>query len=71
MSIGERLRTLEDEAIDLSSWLAPIEIRQEADGEPTQVVNRMTREEQPQPLIKPPHPSKLHASACAASREKF
>ena len=44
-SIGERLRTLEDEAIEPSSWLAPIALASETDGQPAQAVDRMTREE--------------------------
>jgi hypothetical protein len=34
VSIGERLRSLEDEAIDSSSWLAPIAESSESDGQP-------------------------------------
>lgn len=40
VSIGERLRTLNDEAIDSSSWLSPIALRGETDGQPATVVNR-------------------------------
>ena len=32
VSIGERLRTLDDEAIDSSSWLSPIALSNETDG---------------------------------------
>ena len=45
VSIGERLRTLDDAPIDSSSWLAPIETAGECDRQPVAVVNRMTREE--------------------------
>jgi hypothetical protein len=45
VSIGERLRTLDDGPIDSSSWLAPIETTGECDRQPVAVVNRMTREE--------------------------
>ena len=45
VSIGERMRTLEDGPIEPGSWLAPIEASGECDGEPVVVANRMTREE--------------------------
>lgn len=45
VSIGERLRTLDNETVDPSHWLAPLELAEECDGESSQVVNRMSREE--------------------------
>lgn len=45
VSIGERLRTLEGENVDPNSWLAPLELTEETDGQPTKAVNRMTRNE--------------------------
>ena len=45
VSIGERLRTLDDGPIDSSSWLASIETTGECNRQPVAVVNRMTREE--------------------------
>jgi hypothetical protein len=45
VSIGERLRTLDDDAIDSSSWLAPIALAGETDGRSVTVVNRLSREE--------------------------
>jgi len=45
VSIGERLRTLEDGAIEPSQWLSPLAIAQETNGQPGPVVHRMTREE--------------------------
>jgi hypothetical protein len=45
VSIGERLRSLEDEAIDSSSWLTPIAESSESDGQPATVVNDLSREE--------------------------
>ena len=45
VSIGERMRSLDDGPIDPSSWLAPIETAGEADREPVVVANEMTREE--------------------------
>ncbi|QDS92349.1 hypothetical protein FF011L_10910 [Roseimaritima multifibrata] len=38
VSIGERLRTLDDGQIDSSSWLAPLELASEVDGEKVRVV---------------------------------
>jgi hypothetical protein len=45
VSIGERLRTLDDQAIDPSGWLAPLELSSETDGKPVVVVNRLSRAE--------------------------
>jgi len=45
VSIGERLRTLDDGPIDSASWLSPIETAGECDRQPVAVVNRMSREE--------------------------
>lgn len=45
VSIGERLRTLDGEKVDTSSWLAPLELAGETDGKPGKVVNRFSREE--------------------------
>ena len=45
VSIGERLRSLEDGAIDSSSWLAPIALSGETSDEPVTVVHRLGREE--------------------------
>lgn len=44
VSIGERLRTLDDEAIDTSSWLAPIALHRETNGKAVTVANRVSRE---------------------------
>lgn len=45
VSIGERMRTLNDGPIDPLSWLAPIALAGETDRAPAVVVNKMTREE--------------------------
>jgi len=45
VSIGERMRALDDGPIDSASWLAPIETAGECNQQPVAVVNRMTREE--------------------------
>lgn len=45
VSIRERLRTLDDEAVDSSEWLAPLEIKSQVDGRCVAVVNCMTRQE--------------------------
>ena len=45
VSIRERLRTLDDEAVDSSGWLTPLEIRSQVDGRCVAVVNHMTRQE--------------------------
>lgn len=45
VSIGERLRTLDEDTVDPSDWLAPLELAEEMNGAPAKVVNRMTREE--------------------------
>lgn len=44
VSIGERLRTLDDQAVDASNWLAPIALSGETSGAPVAVVNRLSRE---------------------------
>lgn len=45
VSIGERLRTLDGENVDTSSWLAPLELAGETDGKPVQTVQRLSPEE--------------------------
>jgi len=45
VSIGERMRGLDDTEIDTVSWLAPIEIASECNREPVAAVNTMSREE--------------------------
>lgn len=44
VSIGERLRTLDNQAVDTSSWLAPIALSGETSGAPVEVVNRLSRQ---------------------------
>ena len=45
VSIGERLRTLDDQAIDTAGWLAPIALSEETSRRPVKVVNRLSREQ--------------------------
>ncbi len=45
VSIGERLRTLDDRAVDSSDWLAPLELASQSDGQSVTVVNRLSRRE--------------------------
>ena len=45
VSIGERLRTLDDRAIDTSSWLTPIALAGETSGGPVTVAGHRRREE--------------------------
>ncbi len=45
VSIGERLRTLDDRAVDSSDWLAPLELANQSDGQSVTVVNRLSRRE--------------------------
>ena len=45
VSIGERLRTVDDQSIDSSNWLAPLELAGQTDGTTVTVVNRLSREE--------------------------
>jgi REP element-mobilizing transposase RayT len=45
VSIGERLRGLDDQHVDPSSWLAPLELASEVDGQPVEVVNDLSAEE--------------------------
>ena len=45
VSIGERLRTLDDQAIDTANWLAPIALSGETSRGPVKVVNRLSREQ--------------------------
>lgn len=45
VSIGERLRTLDDQSVDSSRWLTPLELAGESDGKSVTVVNRLSREE--------------------------
>jgi hypothetical protein len=45
VSIAERLRSLSDEPADPSSWLAPLKLASEVNGQPAEVVNRMSAEE--------------------------
>lgn len=42
VSIYDRLRSLDDESIDLASWLAPLELVREVDGRPVEVVHDRT-----------------------------
>ena len=41
VSIAERLRGLDDEPVDTSSWLAPLELTSEVDGQPAVVFNEL------------------------------
>ena len=45
VSIGERLRALDDDAVDTSSWLAPLELAGQCDGTSVTVVNRLSRKQ--------------------------
>jgi REP element-mobilizing transposase RayT len=45
VSIGERLRGLNDQLVDPSSWLAPLELVSEVDGQSVAVVNDLSAEE--------------------------
>jgi hypothetical protein len=45
VSIGERLRAVDDQPIEWSTWLAPLELAGETDREPVTVVNQLLREE--------------------------
>ncbi|QDS95903.1 hypothetical protein FF011L_47040 [Roseimaritima multifibrata] len=45
VSISERLTTLEGEAADLESWLAPLELETEVDGKQVVVANKLTAEQ--------------------------
>ncbi|WP_218933004.1 hypothetical protein [Roseimaritima multifibrata] len=45
VSISERLTTLNDEAADLESWLAPLELEGEVDGKQVLVTNTLTAAE--------------------------
>jgi REP element-mobilizing transposase RayT len=45
VSIGERLRDLDDDQVDSSSWLAPLEQKSEVDGKPVVVANEASPEE--------------------------
>jgi len=45
VSVGERLRTLDDQPIETGSWLSPLELASETDGEQVAVVNRLSRAE--------------------------
>ncbi|QDS91333.1 hypothetical protein FF011L_00620 [Roseimaritima multifibrata] len=40
VSIGERLRTLEDDQVDSSNWLAPLELSSEVDGKKVRVAGK-------------------------------
>jgi hypothetical protein len=56
VSIGERLRTLDDETIDSSNWLSPIALADETDGKSVTVVNRLSREELSEMVAATPRP---------------
>ncbi len=43
VSIGERLRSLDDQAVNSSDWLAPLELAAESDGKSVTMVNRLSR----------------------------
>ena len=45
VSIAERLRGLDDEPVDSASWLAPLELASEVDGQPVVVTNELSAEE--------------------------
>jgi hypothetical protein len=45
VSIGERLRTLDDQSVDSSDWLAPLELAAQTDGSTVTVANRLSRQE--------------------------
>jgi len=45
VSIAERLRGLDDEPVDSASWLAPLELASEVDGQPVVVANDLAAEE--------------------------
>ena len=45
VSIAERLRGLDGEPVDTSSWLAPLELASEVDGQPAVVFNNLSAEE--------------------------
>lgn len=45
VSIGDRLRTLDDQAIDIRTWLSPLELADEVDRLPVIVVNDVPLEE--------------------------
>ncbi|QDS91990.1 hypothetical protein FF011L_07260 [Roseimaritima multifibrata] len=42
VSISDRLRTLDEEAVDFGSWLAPLELPSEVDGKQVVVANKLT-----------------------------
>ena len=45
VSIGERMRALDGSEVEPHSWLPPLEIAQEVDGQPVAVANQMSLEE--------------------------